>query len=166
MAGFMAFGNLSFNTAPAGQFSGAGVVKGPVADCGTGDGPCPPASGGICLLQAKARAAKVGNTTFMQLPTTCDMVQYCFLNGAKAAVLVPPAEVPYFGPFPPDVSPAGRAGRGGAGRAGRALAGRPSQGAPRRARGAAPWRPGARNRRPRAGRGSRRAGGRERAAPP
>ena len=109
--GALSFGNVSLNSTPGAFFSGAGTVRAALADCGYGESKCEAAKGGICLVQGRKRAggaaSKGGDDVVSDgagVPSTCELVQYCIDQGAKAVVLVPPAEVPGFGPFPRDVS--------------------------------------------------------------
>ncbi|KIY92817.1 cold-active alkaline serine protease [Monoraphidium neglectum] len=100
-AGYFAYGAVSLNMAPAAQYSGIGSFQGPVADCGAGDAPCPAAKGAACMVQSAPReVARPDGRKAQVLPTLCSLVQFCIEAGAKAVVLVPPVEVPGFGPYP------------------------------------------------------------------
>jgi hypothetical protein len=119
--GFLSYGPLVFNTVPAAFFSGVGQASGSdLADCGAGDAPCPAAKGGVCLVQAKARDAVLADgSKGPTIPTTCELVKACVDSGAEAVVLIPPYDVPRYGPYPRNVS---RAGGGGGRRGGNGVA--------------------------------------------
>lgn len=103
--GYLAYGSLSFNTAPAAIYSGSGAFSGPLADCGVANSSCPAASGGVCVVQSSARERQgADGAKSVVMPNACQLVQYCMENGAKGIVLVPPVEIPGFGAYPPDVS--------------------------------------------------------------
>ncbi|GBF91555.1 serine protease [Raphidocelis subcapitata] len=109
-SGYLSFGNVSLNAAPGAFFSGAGSVRAPLADCGYGESKCDAAKGAICLVQGRARKGEVDRDGSPanggaegSVPSTCELVKYCVDQGAKAVVLVPPAEIPGFGPYPQDV---------------------------------------------------------------
>lgn len=103
-AGYLALGGLSFNTAPGAYFSGLGAFKGALADCGTGDAPCPSARSAVCLVQAgvKQRTLPDGGVVPI-VASSCSLAKFCVDAGAKAVVMMPPETIPQFGPYPRNV---------------------------------------------------------------
>jgi hypothetical protein len=56
-------------------------------------------------VQAKARMAALPDGSKGEaIPTTCDLVKACVDSGAEAVVLIPPYDVPRYGPYPRTVS--------------------------------------------------------------
>lgn len=89
------------------QFSGVGRFSGRVADCGSGNAPCPQAKDAICMVQhdPKMRAAPAPARGAAQPPPGrgpaqpamapsrffCETFEYCMAQGAKAVLIANPA---------------------------------------------------------------------------